>query len=254
MIYSRQKSFDSHKGRKFILLKATFRLKKYEKSKKITNFAAIMWIDPIKTIDLIIKGLIVGIIVSAPMGPVGILTVRRTLNKGHWFGLATGIGAAVSDMIYAVLTVLGMSVVMDFIEKPATMFYLRLGGSIMLFIFGWYTYRSVPTIAPPGQNRGSLFQNALTGFLVTLSNPLIVFLFMALFARFDFIQPEHHVEQSFGVISILLGALIWWISLTYAIKKVRNSFHMDTIGRINRFIGIAVMIASVVGLLFTIYY
>ena len=95
-----------------------------------------MWIDPIKTIELIIKGLIVGIIASAPMGPVGVLTIRRTLNKGRWYGMATGLGAAVSDMIYAVLTVLGMSVVMDFIEKPATMLYLKLGGSFMLFLFG----------------------------------------------------------------------------------------------------------------------
>ena len=212
-----------------------------------------MWIDPVKTIDLIIKGLIVGIIVSAPMGPVGILTVRRTLNKGHWYGLATGIGAALSDIIYAVLTVLGMSVVIDFIEKPSTMLYLKLGGTIMLFIFGWYTFRSKPSIAPPSKNRGSLFHNALTGFLVTLSNPLIIFLFLALFARFEFVQPDSNTELFMGVVGILAGALIWWASLTCIISKVRNCFHMDTISRINRYIGVGVMIASVIGLLFTIY-
>lgn len=213
-----------------------------------------MWIDPIKTIDLIIKGLIVGIIVSAPMGPVGVLTVRRTLNKGHRYGLATGIGAAVSDMIYAILTVLGMSAVMDIVEKPSTMLYLRLGGSIMLFLFGWYTYRSKPSIAPPGQHRGNFFQNALTGFLVTLSNPLIIFLFMALFARVGFVQPESPVEQSLGMVAILAGAMIWWLSLTHAIDKVRSNFHMNTIGRINRYIGVGVMIASVIGLAYTFFY
>lgn len=213
-----------------------------------------MWIDPIKTIELIIKGLIVGIIASAPMGPVGVLTIRRTLNKGRWYGMATGLGAAVSDMIYAVLTVLGMSVVMDFIEKPATMLYLKLGGSFMLFLFGWYTFQSKPSIAPPGKSRGSLFQNALTGFLVTLSNPLIIFLFLALFARFSFIQNGHPVEQTVGVTSILMGALVWWFSLTQAINKVRNHFHMETIGRINRYIGFIVMAASLAGLVFSFYY
>ncbi len=210
-----------------------------------------MWIDPIKTVELIIRGLIVGIIVSAPMGPVGVLTVRRTLNKGHWYGLATGVGAAISDMIYAVLTVVGMSVIMDFIEKPTTMFYLKLGGSLMLFIFGWYTYHSKPTIAPPGTNRGNLLQNGLTGFLVTLSNPLIIFLFMVLFARFEFIQPDYPVEQSMGMAGILVGALVWWLSLTLAINKVRSHFHMETIGRINRVIGVAVMMAALIGLAFT---
>ncbi len=210
-----------------------------------------MWIDPIKTIELIIRGLIVGIIVSAPMGPVGVLTVRRTLNKGHWYGLATGVGAAVSDMIYALLTIVGMSVVMDFVEKPSTMFYLKLGGSLMLFLFGWYTYRSKPSIAPPGTTRGNLLQNGLTGFLVTLSNPLIIFLFMVLFARFEFVQPDHPIEQTFGMMGIAVGALVWWFSLTTAINKVRNSFHMETIGRINRVIGVAVMTAAVIGLVFT---
>lgn len=211
-----------------------------------------MWIDPIRTIDLIVKGLIVGIIASAPMGPVGVLTVRRTLNKGHWYGLATGVGAAVSDMIYAVLTMVGMSLVLDFVEQPTTMFYLKMGGSLMLFAFGWYTFSSKPSSAPPSTNqRGNLINNAFTGFLVTLSNPLIIFLFMVLFARFEFVRPNHPVEQSIGMLAVLAGALLWWASLTFAINKVRNRFQMDTIVRINRTIGVAVMAAAVMGMIFT---
>ena len=80
--------------------------------------------------------MLVGIVASAPMGPVGVLTVQRTLNKGRWYGFATGCGAALSDLIYAVMTGLGMSLVMDFVERPTTIFYLKIVGSILLFCFG----------------------------------------------------------------------------------------------------------------------
>ena len=100
-----------------------------------------MFVRSVDVIDLILKGLMIGIIASAPMGPIGILVVQRTLKKGRWYGFATGVGAALSDIVYAVITGLGMSLVLDFIEKPSTLLYLRLGGSIMLFFFGlWSLY------------------------------------------------------------------------------------------------------------------
>ena len=74
-----------------------------------------MWIESVNAIDLAVRGMVVGIVASAPMGPVGVLIVQRTLNKGRWYGFATGIGAALSDLIYAVMTGLGMSFMMDFI-------------------------------------------------------------------------------------------------------------------------------------------
>ena len=95
-----------------------------------------MWIQPVDTIELVIKGLLVGLIASAPMGPVGILTVQRTLNKGRWFGMVTGVGAAVSDLIYAAVSLIGISFVMEFIERPGNMLWLRLFGSLLLLSFG----------------------------------------------------------------------------------------------------------------------
>ena len=172
----------------------------------------IMWIEPVSTLDLIFKGLIVGILASAPMGPVGVLTVQRTLNKGRWFGMATGVGAAASDIIYAALSILGMSFVMDFIEKPENMFWFKVFGGILLMLFGIYTYLSNPTqnLRPTNPNKGSLMHNAITGFLVTFSNPLIILLFIALMARFEFVVPEHYLEQGIGYIAIFGGALLWW--------------------------------------------
>ena len=88
------------------------------KRKIFRNFAPVMPIHiPINILDFIFKGMLIGVIASAPMGPVGILCVQRTLNKGRWFGFATGIGAAVSDIIYAAFAGFGMSFVMDFITN-----------------------------------------------------------------------------------------------------------------------------------------
>ncbi len=213
-----------------------------------------MWLEPITTFSLIIKGLIVGIIASAPMGPVGVLTVQRTLNKGRWYGFVTGIGAALSDLIYALMTGLGMSIVIDFIQDPENRLYMRVIGSILLFGFGLYTYLSRPApMRPTSNNKGTLAHNMFTGFLVTFGNPLIVFLFVALFARFDFIQNGHRISQTIGFLSIVAGALLWWFALSTIIDKVRTRFHIETIRRINRVFGLIVIFASVIGLMYALF-
>ena len=84
---------------------------------------------PINILDFIVKGMLIGMIASAPMGPVGILCVQRTLNKGRWYGFATGLGASVSDIIYAGIAGFGMSFVMDFITNDQNRFYLQIVGS-----------------------------------------------------------------------------------------------------------------------------
>ena len=210
-----------------------------------------MWFEHITLLDLTVKGLIVGMVASAPMGPVGVLCIQRTLNKGRWYGFVTGIGAAVSDIVYAIMTGVGMSFVMEFIENPQTMYVLQLVGSVMLFLFGWYTFRSRPQLRPSSKNKGTLAHNGVTGFLVTFSNPLIIFLFLALFARFTFVVPEHIGQQILGYISIFLGAILWWYGLTYIVDKLRSTFELERIGLINRIIGMAVMVASILGLLST---
>ena len=213
-----------------------------------------MWIDPANTLDLIIKGLIIGMIASAPMGPVGVLVIQRTLNKGRWFGFVTGIGAAFSDLIYAFVTCLGMSFILDFIQRPDYMLYLKIGGSLILFLFGLYTYFAKPApFRPPSKNKGTLAHNMLTGFLVTLGNPLIVFLFMVLYARFDFIISEHYIERALGGLAIALGALLWWFTLTAAVNKIRARFNKNTIMRINRVIGVVVMTAAIFGCIYTLF-
>lgn len=93
-------------------------------------------------LGIVSKGIIIGVLVSAPMGPIGMLCIQRTLNKGRWHGFVTGLGAALSDVIYAALTCLGMGVVVNFVE--ANQAPLQLIGSIVLGIFGYYIFQSNP--------------------------------------------------------------------------------------------------------------
>ena len=212
----------------------------------------------IDILDCIIKGILIGVIASAPMGPVGILCIQRTLNKGRWFGFITGVGAAASDIFYALITGLGMSFVMDFINNEHNKSLLQISGSIMLFLFGIYCFKSNPmkNAHKSSNKKGTLTHNAITAFFVTLSNPLIIFLFMATFAQFAFVIPDHPIEMSVGYLSIVLGALLWWFGLTWLIDKVRNIFDPNGITIINKVIGSVVMIFSLIalfGLVFNLY-
>ena len=207
-------------------------------------------------LDIVFKGLLIGIIASAPMGPVGVLCVQRTLNKGRRYGFVTGCGAALSDIIYAGITGLGMGMVVELVSNDTNRFYLQIVGSLMLLAFGVFTYRTDPTknLRKPGQNKGTLTHNGITAFLVTLSNPLIVFLFMALYAQFSFgLQIDKPIELVAGFISIIGGALLWWWGLTWLVDVIRLKFDHNGIRIINRIIGTLVIVGSIIVLLTTLF-
>lgn len=180
------------------------------------------------------------------MGPVGILCIQRTIQKGRTYGIVTGAGAALSDIIYALITGFGMSFVMEIIDNEQNIFWMKLIGSIMLFSFGIYMFRTDPRkcLRPSMKKRGTLLHNFTTALLVTLSNPLIIFLFIALFNMFTFVIPGNLFGQCVGYLSIVAGAMIWWLGLTYIINKMKSSFGLRGIMRLNRSIGVIVLIAS----------
>lgn len=212
------------------------------------------WIEQVTIVDILLKGMIVGVVVSAPLGPVGVLCIQRTLNKGRWFGFVTGLGAAFSDICYAFITGYGMSFMDEFILKHEV--FLQIVGSILLFIFGIYTFRSNPVneLRPTSANKGTYLQNFVTAFFVTFSNPLIIGLFIALFARFSFVMPGLKPGlQLVGYLAIFIGALAWWFSITFFVNKVRARFNVRGIWILNRIIGVLVMLASVAGLLYTVF-
>ncbi len=210
----------------------------------------------IDILELILKGMLIGIIASAPMGPVGILCVQRTLNKGRWYGFVTGIGASISDIIYAVITGVGMNFVMNLVNNPTNKFWLQISGSLILLLFGIHCWRSNPMthLHNSGKKgKGSLSHNLITAFLVTFSNPLIIFLFMASFAQFAFVIPTRPVEMTLGYMSIIGGALFWWFGLTWLVDKVRTKFDTNGILIINKIIGSVVIVFSLVVLIGTVF-
>ena len=218
----------------------------------IPNF--IPWQQTIGLMDMIVKGAIIGIVVSAPMGPTGVLCIQRTLNKGRWYGFVTGCGAALSDIIYAIITGYGMSFVVDYIEDPHLLFWMKLVGCALLFIFGIYTFHSNPAgeIRNVSHNKGSLVTTFITGFSTTFLNPGIVFLFLAMFGQFTFIVPDNPIPQIAGYIFIVIGALLWWFVLSWLVDKVRNRFEERGLWIINRVIGVIVMIVSAVVAIWTL--
>ena len=210
----------------------------------------------INILDLLCKGVLIGVLVSAPMGPVGVLCVQRTLNKGRWFGFVTGVGACLSDFIYALITGLGMSFVMDFISNEHYRYILQISASIILLAFGIYSYRSNPMKKVHVSNKsgkGSLIHNGVTAFLVTFSNPLIIMLMMGLFAQFAFIIPDHPLEMCVGYLGIISGALLWWYGLTWLIDKIRAVFDNSGIMIINRVVGSIVIVLSIIVLVGTVF-
>lgn len=209
----------------------------------------------IDILDFIFKGLLIGIISSAPMGPVGILCIQRTLNKGRWYGFVTGIGAAISDTIYALIVGLGMSFIMKPLQNPTYQLILQISGSVLLLLFGIYCFKSNPMkkMHQSSNTKGSIFHNGLTAFLVTISNPLIIFLFMATFAQFALVQPDRPFEMIVGFACIPAGALLWWYGLTWLVDKIRGKFDVNGVLIINKVIGSVVILFSIIVLLGTVF-
>lgn len=220
------------------------------------------FVGQISIVEIMLKGIIIGIIVSAPMGPVGVMCIRRTLNKGRWHGFMTGIGASVSDLVYATITALGMSFVFDFINNAHNMFVLQVVGSILLFFFGLHTFRTNPHSyrANPMDKLGSypvtkskLAYNFATGFALAISNPLVILMFVALFARMSFVLPElDFAERVAGYASIWMGAAVWWFAITWLVDKLGSRFDVRGIWLLNRVIGSAVMIFGILGIAYTL--
>jgi len=201
-------------------------------------------------LGLVTKGIVIGVLISAPMGPVGILCIQRTLNKGRWHGFVTGLGATLSDVVYAAITCLGMGVVVNFVE--ANQGPLQLIGSLLLGLFGYYIYKSNPVknLSKQSDQKLSYTQDFITGFLLTFSNLLIVLLYIGLFARLGFILPEYSLGMLVGGIAgIGIGAVLWWFGITFIVSYMAKWFNVRGIWVLNRIVGAIIMILSFAGLL-----
>lgn len=196
------------------------------------------------------RGLAIGALISAPMGPSGMLIVQRTLSKGRWPAMCTGIGAAFSDLVYCLLVGLGLSFVTDFIEKQQL--WLQLGGGVVLAIFAFYLFRKNPTRSLKSVTNTpatTYWTDFVTGFLFTFSNPLILFFIIGLFARFNIILPEHQWHHYIAAyLFIFAGALLWWYLVTWLVNKLRRHFNVRSLWLVNRIIAVVLFVMGAVGI------
>lgn len=199
---------------------------------------------------MVLRGLIIGVVVSAPMGPVGIYCIQRTLDKGRFSGFYTGVGAAISDLIYCLLTGFCLSFIEEFISNHR--YPIQLLGSLVLIFFGIWLIRKKPDgtlSADPDHENPSREGDILKGFALTFSNPLILFLIIGLFAQFNFvIEGIKFYHYVLGFLGIIAGALGWWWLVTYLVDKLHGHFNQRTMKRINTVIGIIILIFAAVGI------
>lgn len=196
------------------------------------------------------RGLATGALISAPMGPIGMLIIQRTLSKGRWTGMFTGLGAALSDLLYCLLAGLGLSFVTEFIEKQQI--WLQLGGAVVLAIFALWLFRKNPTRSlkksETAAQSTTYWADFATGFLFTFSNPLILFFIIGLFARFCLILPDftppHYI---FVFFCIFCGALLWWYGVTWLVNRLRRRFNVRSLWFVNRIIAIILFVMAGVG-------
>lgn len=203
---------------------------------------------------IIFKGILIGLLVSSPMGPIGMLCVQRTLSRGRWHGLATGFGAALSDLVYALIILLGMSIISDFLEKNEQL--TLIVGSIVLVFFGLAVFMSNPikNWTPDTEIKETRYKrDFISAFLFTFSNVAIIFVFITLFARFNF-DPISRGWLHFvvGLLAICLGAVIWWYFLTMLLSKMRRYFSRSGLVLLNRIIGTVLMLIGVLGVVFEV--
>ncbi len=187
------------------------------------------------------------------MGPIGMLIIQRTLSKGRWPAFFTGIGAALSDLFYCLLAGFGLSFITDVIERHQ--FALQIFGGIVLAAFGLFLFRKNPTrsLKTADIDSRSYWSDFISGFFLTVSNPLILFFIIGLFARFNFILPEFEIfHYIWAYITIFGGALVWWYLVTFLVSKLRSRFNVRSLWLVNRIVGSILIVMAVIGVLLAI--
>ncbi|PLX08703.1 MAG: lysine transporter LysE [Marinilabiliales bacterium] len=194
-------------------------------------------------LDIVWKGILIGLSASIPLGPIGVLCIQRTLNKGRRAGFISGLGAAAADGFYAVIAGFSVSIVINYLTEYQL--YIRIVGSIILFILGYNLMTSNPAVQLRKQlkkKRKGLFGDFISIFALTLSNQITVFVFVAVFAGFNVVDKTSATLSVLILIAgILTGASAWWFTLSSIVSIFKEKFKLRRLLVINRIAGILVI-------------
>ena len=204
------------------------------------------------SVNFFLKGLILGFSIAAPVGPIGILCIRKTLQFGRFSGFFSGIGAALADAIYAIIAAFGLTFIADFIL--AGQFWLRfIGGGFLLYL-GWKTFIAKPSSQSKNVPHMTLFNDFVSTFFLTMTNPMTILSFLAVFAGLGLssIQGDY-VQASELVLGVFLGSAIWWLTLSEGVTLFRKKVSHNVMTWINRVAGLIIFGFGLAALL-TIYF
>ncbi len=203
-------------------------------------------------IEFFLKGLLVGIIVSAPMGPIGVLCVQKTVNKGRAIGFLSGLGAATADTVYAILAAFGVTFITNFLSKNQELF--QVIGIMVLIFLGFRMIFNNPVkqyrYHRTSSKKMSAVRDYISVFFLTISNPLTIIFFGAAFTMLGLLtQVDGQRNNLLLVAGIFAGASLWWFALTYIVNIFRKKFRLRNIFILNRASGIVIVFLSILAVI-----
>jgi threonine/homoserine/homoserine lactone efflux protein len=196
--------------------------------------------------SLLWEGFIIGIAVSIPLGPLGMLCIKRTVNKNWKSGFISGLGIATSDVFYAIIAGFSLTMIIDFVRSYEI--YFKIFGATMVVLLGLYIFMSNPAkdIQKFKRKGTSYLQDFLTAFLLTISNPLSVFIFIAIFTSYSLVlQMSQPLESLLIIGGLFAGGASWWFILTGLANLFKHKLTINTLWWANKIIGMGVILIAV---------
>jgi threonine/homoserine/homoserine lactone efflux protein len=191
-----------------------------------------------RILDLLLRGIIAGLAISIPVGPVNVLCISRTLRKGRMAGIISGLGAATADTIYGAIAGYSISFVISFLIREESR--IRFYGGILLIAIGIaYYFKKAQPIEKNGDDKAS-HSDFVSAFLLNLTNPTTVLSFLAVLAGLHLSGPRPWWLTLFLVVGIFVGAMLWWIALALLANHFRDRFDERAMRWMNRIAGLAI--------------
>lgn len=189
------------------------------------------------TSDYLIKGFIIGFSIAAPVGPIGVLTIKRTLTEGRVSGFATGMGAAFADAAYGAVAGFGLIAISSFLISQE--FAIKLIGGLFLFYLGVKSFLGKPATNEAAVASKGLLNNCMSTFFLTLTNPSTILSFIAIFAGLGLASTTADYFSSMSIVSgVFMGSAIWWFLLSSIVSVFRNKITSDRLVWVNRLSGL----------------
>jgi|ERR1035437_3858408 Putative threonine efflux protein len=204
----------------------------------------------ITAIEILLKGIILGLTVSMPLGPIGIILINRTIKRGMFSGFFSGLGLASADTLLALLSGIGYAVIISFINKER--FIISLIAGLIIIGVGLKIFLSNPVkdIRNREKVNKSLWRDYYSVFVLSISNPYTIFIFVAFFSGVHIngnVKPE--LVPFFLIPGVFVGAISWWFFLSYFVSRFQKKIRLRVIVRINKVAGIVVIVIGVIVLL-----